>query len=63
MGRQSPFAQQIWMMLFRHIPAVVGFCRPIDATNSLRAVGWNVESQEQVTQAGFRSEVLVARPR
>lgn len=63
MGTQGPVLQRLWMMLFRHIPVLVGGCRPIDAASGLRAAGWNVESQEQVTQAGFRSELLVARPR
>jgi ubiquinone/menaquinone biosynthesis C-methylase UbiE len=62
MGHQTPLTQQIWMMLFRHIPLLVGYCRPINAATRLRTGGWNIESREQVTQTGFRSEVLVARP-
>ena len=63
MSHQKPLAQQTWMLLFRHIPVLVGYCRPIDAANRLRVAGWNVESREQVNQNGFRSEVLVARQR
>jgi demethylmenaquinone methyltransferase/2-methoxy-6-polyprenyl-1,4-benzoquinol methylase len=62
MGQQQPVTQHVWMMLFRYIPVLVGYCRPVDASQRLRAAGWTVEIQEQVTQAGFRSDVLVARP-
>lgn len=41
---------------------MVGYYRPIDAANRLRAAGWNVESREHVNRNGFRSEVLVCAP-
>lgn len=63
MGEQSPVVQQAWMTLFRHIPALVGGCRPIQAADWLRTLGWEIECQEQITQSGFRSAVLAARPR
>ena len=63
MAEQAPVVQQAWMMLFRHVPALVGGCRPIPAANWLRTCGWHVERQEQITQCGFRSELLLARPR
>ena len=63
MAEQSPVLQQLWMMLFRHVPAAVGGCRPIQAASWLRNCGWEVEGQEQITQSGFRSEVLTARRR
>lgn len=63
MGQQMPVVQRAWMMLFRHTPALVGGCRPVNTADWLRASGWSLEGQEQITQNGFRSEVLVARPR
>jgi ubiquinone/menaquinone biosynthesis C-methylase UbiE len=62
MGLQPPIMQQIWMAAFRHIPVLVGGCRPIEAVSMLRATGWTIERREQVSQSGFRSEVLLARP-
>lgn len=61
MGEQARVVQQAWMMLFRHIPALVGGCRPIQAAEYLRNSGWEIESQERITQSGFRNEVLTAR--
>jgi hypothetical protein len=49
------------MTLFRYIPVAVGGCRPIDVADKLRSASWSVEIKEEVIQAGFRSEVLVAR--
>jgi len=58
MGKQALVVQQAWMMLFRHVPALVGGCRPIQAASWLRNSGWDVESEEQTTQSGFRSKIL-----
>lgn len=62
MGQQTPIVQRLWMALFHHFPLLVGGCRPIDAGRWLRGSGWKVERQEQVSQMGFRSELLLARP-
>lgn len=62
MAGQTPILQRPWMMLFHHVPALVGGCRPVDAAAWLRVTGWNLYHQERVSQNGFRSEVLVASP-
>ncbi len=61
MGQQIPFVQRAWMTLFRLTPALVGGCRPIHAAEWLRESGWSLTAREEITQNGFRSEVLVAR--
>lgn len=61
MGQQAWALQRAWMALFRHVPALVGGCRPIDAAERLRESGWSLETQEPIIQSGFRSEILVAR--
>lgn len=63
MAPQTPIVQQVWMMLFRVFPALVGGCRPIPAADWLRNSGWDLERRELITQNGFRSEILVARVR
>jgi ubiquinone/menaquinone biosynthesis C-methylase UbiE len=61
MGRQRPLLQRIWMMLYRCSPLLVGGCRPVDAAKWLEDTGWQIERCEQVSQMGFRSELLVVR--
>ena len=48
--------------LFRLAPVLVGDCRPIDAVMWLKQSGWELEREEPVSQFGFRSKLMVARP-
>jgi hypothetical protein len=63
MAVQAPVLQQVWMMLFRHFPALVGGCRPIPIAELLNGSGWDIEHREPIIQSGFRSELLTARSR
>jgi ubiquinone/menaquinone biosynthesis C-methylase UbiE len=62
MARQSPAVQRLWMALYRRAPLAVGGCRPLDAAKWLRESDWKLERQEQISQMGFRSELIVAQP-
>jgi len=62
MAEQKGAVQTIWMALYRRAPLLVGQCRPVDAAKWLRASGWQVEREEPVSQIGFRSSLIVARP-
>jgi ubiquinone/menaquinone biosynthesis C-methylase UbiE len=61
MGRQSRVLDRIWMSAYRHAPVLVGGCRPVDLAPALAATGWKIESEEKITQRGFRSELILAR--
>ncbi len=63
MAEQKAVFQKLWMSLYRLAPVLVGNCRPIDTAQWLRKSGWEVEREERITQLGFRSALLVARPR
>ena len=62
MAEQKPAFQRLWMTIYRHEPLVVGGCRPLDAAKWLKGSGWEVEREEEISQMGFRSAVVVARP-
>ena len=62
MAEQRPALQRLWMALYRHAPLLVGWCRPVDAAKWLNGSGWELERQEEVSQRGFRSRLIVARP-
>jgi len=62
MARQSPLLQGIWMWLYVHLPGLVGGCRPVDLAQFLLAEGWRIDIREQISQLGFRSELILTRP-
>ncbi len=62
MAEQKPALQRLWMLLYRHAPLLVGGCRPVDAATWLNRSGWELERQEEISQRGFRSRLIVARP-
>jgi ubiquinone/menaquinone biosynthesis C-methylase UbiE len=62
MGQQTAMLQRIWMALYRVSPVLVGGCRPVKSLEWLRTSRWDLEARDEITQAGFRSEILVARP-
>jgi len=62
MADQKPALQNLWMALYRHAPLFVGGCRPIDVAKWLNGSGWELERQEEISQRGFRSQLIVARP-
>ena len=62
MAEQARVFNAIWMWGYRHAPALVGGCRPVALAPLLEAEGWRLELQERVTQNGFRSDLILARP-
>jgi hypothetical protein len=62
MARQARVLDAIWMWGYRHAPTLVGGCRPIALAPALAATGWQVELAEKISQNGFRSEMILARP-
>ena len=62
MAEQRPALQRLWMTLYRRAPFLVGSCRPVDATKWLNGAVWELERKEEVSQRGFRSQMIVARP-
>ena len=52
----------IWMWLFRNAPLLVGACRPVVVTPFLMNNGWQVSLTEQISQNGFRSQLIRASP-
>jgi ubiquinone/menaquinone biosynthesis C-methylase UbiE len=62
MARQCWLIQGIWMFLYTLWPALVGGCRPVPLSGLLSAEGWLIQRSEQISQDGFRSQLIVARP-
>jgi ubiquinone/menaquinone biosynthesis C-methylase UbiE len=62
MARQARAFDAIWMWSYRHAPVLVGGCRPVTLAPALGATGWRVELVEKISQSGFRSELILARP-
>ena len=62
MARQSWLVQGIWMLLYTLWPALVGGCRPVPLSGFLSAEGWLIQRSEQISQDGFRSQLILARP-
>jgi ubiquinone/menaquinone biosynthesis C-methylase UbiE len=62
MARQTRMFDAIWMWGYRHAPTLVGGCRPVALAPALAATGWRVELAEKISQSGFRSELILARP-
>jgi ubiquinone/menaquinone biosynthesis C-methylase UbiE len=62
MAKQNRLLQGAWMWLYGRWPALVGGCRPIRLDEFLAATGWRVDLHEMVSQCGFRSELIRARP-
>jgi ubiquinone/menaquinone biosynthesis C-methylase UbiE len=62
MARQARGFDAVWMWCYRHAPVLVGGCQPVALTPALAATGWRVEMAEEISQNGFRSEVILARP-
>jgi ubiquinone/menaquinone biosynthesis C-methylase UbiE len=63
MGTQSPFLNRFWMWLHAHAPALVGGCRPVPICKLLSEAGWQVDHREDITQGGFHSVLVLARPK
>jgi ubiquinone/menaquinone biosynthesis C-methylase UbiE len=62
MARQSWLVQGIWMLLYSLSPALVGGCRPVPLPGFLTTEGWLIQRSEQISQDGFRSQLILARP-
>ncbi len=60
MAVQGCILNPVWMWVYRHMPLVVGGCRPVPVAAVLAANGWKITWQEQVSQWGFRSDLIVA---
>ena len=61
MAAQARLVNAIWMGLYRCSPVLVGGCRPLPIAERLASNGWKIDLQEQISQCGFRSELIVAR--
>jgi ubiquinone/menaquinone biosynthesis C-methylase UbiE len=61
MGAQARILNTFWMWLYGRAPLLVGGCRPVPAARALGTSGWRIEVQEQISQWGFRSDLIVAR--
>jgi ubiquinone/menaquinone biosynthesis C-methylase UbiE len=62
MAKQGRLLSALWMPIYRAAPVLVGGCRPVDLAPLLASAGWRVRSEETITQAGFRSVVILAEP-
>ncbi len=62
MAQQTRLLNGIWMVTFRHLPVLVGGCRPVGLAPALMATGWKIDLEEEISQNGFRSQLILARP-
>ena len=62
MARQNWLLQGIWMSVYSLSPMLVGGCRPVALSAYLTTGGWRTERGEQISQSGFRSQLILARP-
>lgn len=62
MARPSWLIQGIWMSVYTLSPTLVGGCRPVSLSAYLATGGWRTERDEQISQIGFRSRLIRARP-
>jgi ubiquinone/menaquinone biosynthesis C-methylase UbiE len=60
MAVQQRILNAVWMWIYHRAPLLVGGCRPVPVGVVLAAEGWGIESQEQISQCGFRSDLIVA---
>jgi len=61
MAEQSPTVNAIWMWLYGRSPVLVGGCRPVPVAQTLASNGWKISLREQISQGGFRSELILAQ--
>jgi ubiquinone/menaquinone biosynthesis C-methylase UbiE len=62
MARQNWIIQGIWMSAYTVSPSLVGGCRPVPLSAYLAKGGWRTERDDQISQSGFRSRLILARP-
>lgn len=60
MAEQARLMNAVWSWLYHVSPVLVGGCRPIPAAETLESNGWKIDLREQISQCGFRSELIVA---
>ncbi len=60
MAEQVPFLNKLWMKMYRRDPLLVGGCRPIFAADSIARCDFQVRVREEISQLGFRTELVVA---
>jgi ubiquinone/menaquinone biosynthesis C-methylase UbiE len=61
MARQNWLVQGIWMSLYALSPTLVGGCRPLSLSEFLSTGGWLIQRGETISQAGFRSQLILAQ--
>ncbi len=61
MAAQSRVLNGVWMWLYGIEPLLVGGCQPVPVAQTLCARGWRIDVQEQISQGGFRSDLIVAK--
>jgi hypothetical protein len=52
---------QLWALVQRRLPWIVGGCRPVDLQAMIDPAQWQIVAHETVAPRGLTSEVLVAR--
>lgn len=57
----TTIATQVWMLVQRLWPWIVGGCRPVQLRRMLDETKWEILAHETVSPRGLTSEVLVAR--
>jgi ubiquinone/menaquinone biosynthesis C-methylase UbiE len=60
MAAQTAPLNRIWTWLHAHAPVLVGGCRPVAISQLLSEAGWQVDYQENISQGGFRSVLILA---
>jgi demethylmenaquinone methyltransferase/2-methoxy-6-polyprenyl-1,4-benzoquinol methylase len=61
MAQQLRMVNGVWMWLYRRSPVLTGGCRPLPVAGMLEQNGWKISLCEAISQAGFRSELVVAQ--
>lgn len=61
MARQAELVNAIWTWLYRRSPVLVGGCRPVPVAEMLQQSSWRIDLRDEISQGGFRSELIVAQ--
>ncbi len=62
MAQQNWLVQGIWLLLYALSPSLVGGCQPVPLSEFLTTGGWLIQLSEQISQTGFRSHLILAKP-
>lgn len=62
MAEPPPRRRAAYLWLYRRAPRLLGGCRPVALTSALEQAGFTIATREIVTQLGFPSELILAKP-